>query len=68
MLLVRSLQIHAIEATNREREDELDEAEDGVCDVGEGHFEAFEDAHFGCLFLSSWCCRYYRRPECCDML
>jgi hypothetical protein len=67
MLLVRSMQIHAIKSADREREDELYEAEDGVRDVGDGHFEAFEDAHFGCLlggFLSRGC-RWYRRFRCC---
>jgi hypothetical protein len=54
MLLIRSMQINTIEAADRECEDELDEAEDGVRDVGEGHFEAFEEAHFcGVACLSS---------------
>jgi hypothetical protein len=40
------MQIHAIEATDSEREDDLYEAEDGVRDVGEGHFGALKDTHF----------------------
>jgi len=49
MLLIRSVQIDAIEAADGEREHELDEAEDGVRDVGEGHFEAFEESHVCCF-------------------
>lgn len=51
MLPVRGVQIHAIETADCEREDELEEAEDGVGDVGEGHFEAFEETHGDCLFF-----------------
>lgn len=46
--LVRMVQVDAIQTADSEREDELEEAEDGVCDPGEGHFEAFDDSHFAC--------------------
>jgi hypothetical protein len=47
MLLMCSAQICAIEPDNRDCEDYLYDAEDGVRDVGEGHFAATHDAHFG---------------------
>jgi len=48
VLLVRFVQIHAVETADCEGHDYLHEAEDGVRDVGEGHFDAVEDTHFGC--------------------
>lgn len=47
VLLVGFVQIHAVETADGEGHDDLDEAEDGMQDVGEGHFDAVEDAHFG---------------------
>jgi len=47
VLLVCFVQIHAVETADGEGHDDLDEAEDGMQDVGEGHFDAVEDAHFG---------------------
>jgi hypothetical protein len=52
VLLVCFIQIHAIQAADREREYDLYEAVDGVRDVGDGHFGALEDAHFVCLFVA----------------
>jgi len=54
---VCSVEVDAIETADCEGEDELEEAEDGVCDVGEGHFEAVVDTHGSCLFVS-WCCKW----------
>lgn len=48
VLLIRLMQIHAIETADSEREDDLYEAEDGVRDVGESHFGALKDTHFDC--------------------
>jgi hypothetical protein len=53
VFLVRAIQIHAIQSADSEREDDLDESEDGVQDVGEGHFGAVEDAHFVCCVPDS---------------
>jgi hypothetical protein len=52
VLLVGFVQIHAVETADGECHDYLDEAEDGMQDVGEGHFGAVEDAHFGWLGLN----------------
>ena len=51
MLLVRGMQIDAIQSADGERHDDLDEAEDGVDDVGEGHLGAMEDAHLASLSI-----------------
>jgi hypothetical protein len=58
VLFIRFVQIHAIETADREREDDLDDAEDGVRDVREGHFDAVKDTHldFPSFLLS---CRKY---------
>jgi hypothetical protein len=57
VLLIRFMQVHAIETADRESHDDLDEAEDGVRDVGEGHFGAVEETHFVCLsFCFSFLC------------
>ncbi len=57
VLLVCFVQIHAVETADGERHDDLDEAEDGMQDVGEGHLGAVEDAHFagGSLFAFAGC-------------
>ena len=48
MLLVCVVQVYAVEAADGEREDELEEAEDGVGDVAHGHFAAADESHFRC--------------------
>jgi hypothetical protein len=53
---IRFIQVYAIEAADSESHDDLNEAEDGVQDVGEGHFGAVKDAHFGCLLLRYFFC------------
>ena len=45
VLLVRGGEVHAVETAHRQREDELDEAEDGVCDVRGRHSEVAQEAH-----------------------
>ena len=55
MLLVGCMQINTVETTDREGENQLDEAEDRVCDIGEAHFDTSKESHFSCLlkvFLS----------------
>lgn len=44
-LLVRSVQINAIQATDHESHDELEEANDGKEDVGERHVAAITETH-----------------------
>jgi hypothetical protein len=60
VFLVRFIQVYAVEAADSESHDDLYEAEDGVQDVGEGHFGAVEDAHFGCVLWLSFFCSKYR--------
>jgi hypothetical protein len=64
VLLVPFIQIYAVEAADSEGHDHLDEAEDGVCDVGHGHFGAVEDAHFCSLSVYLglvWMCACWLR-------
>ena len=49
VLLVRFVEIHAVQTADCECHDYLHEAEDGVRNVGEGHLDAVEDTHFVCL-------------------
>jgi len=61
MLLVGFIQIHAIEPTNRQREDDLYESEDRVGDVRQSHFAAAEETHLCVpLLLPTF---YRRRAE-----
>jgi hypothetical protein len=48
MLLVCVVQVYAIKTADGEREDELEEAVDGVGDVAHGHFAAADESHFRC--------------------
>jgi hypothetical protein len=52
VLLVRGIQINTIETADHESRDELEEAEDAVCDVGKGHFETVAESHLGVCSVS----------------
>jgi hypothetical protein len=45
VLFVRGVEVHSVEAADCEREDHLDEAEDGEGDVCHGHLAAADESH-----------------------
>ncbi len=63
------VQVDAIEATDCEREDELDKAEDGMGDISHSHLAAANETHFACWrYYLQLCFRAMRRVLLKSML